>query len=118
MEPGQPFDLHWSAGEPATPDLPTRRVTLRAELAGPYRDPFLKVADGDVRTVAAPDITADTLEAQKPVSSMLLPTDLPDGLFLLRLSMLIAPDSETGTGTMGVVSESMSVIRVGQSVPG
>jgi hypothetical protein len=86
-------------------------------LVGPYGDPFSKVADGEIRTVTAPDIVADTWEAQKPVSSMFLPPDLPNGLFQLRLKVLIAVDSETSAESMGVVSESMGVIRVGRGDP-
>jgi len=116
-EPGQTFDLHWLAGEPGSPDLPTRHVTLRAELVGPYRDPFSKVGGDAVRTVTAPDITADTWEAQKPVSSMVLPPDLPNGLFQLRLKLLMGVDSETSAESLGVVTKSMGVIRVGRGDP-
>ena len=115
MDPGQTFDLHWVAGEPGSPDLPTRHLTLSASLIGPYRDPFSGVADGNVYTVNAPDVNADTWEAQQPVSSMALPADLPEGLFQLRTRLLIAVDSETNPEGVGTVSESMGVIRVGRS---
>ncbi len=110
-EPGQTSTLHWLAGEPGAPDLPTRYVTLHAELVGPYRDPFAKIADADLRTVTAPDITADTWEVQKPVTSIVLPADLPNGLYQLRLKVLIAVDFEESAQGTGVVSESIGVIR-------
>ena len=112
VEPGQTFSVHWVAGEPGTPDLPTRYVTLSADLRGPYRDPFSNIADGEVLTISAPDIVADTWEAQGPVSSMLLPTDLPVGLFQVWTRLRIAVDSETQEQRMGTVSESMGVVRV------
>lgn len=109
------FHLHWIAGEPGEPELPTRFVTLSAALIGPYRDPFLSVANGDVYTVNAPDVTADTWEAQQPVSSMLLPADLPGGLYQLRTRLLIEVDSESHQRRMGQVSESTGVVQVVRS---
>jgi hypothetical protein len=113
LEPGQNFNLHWLT-EHGARDLPTRYVTLSATLIGPYRDPFSGVADGELRTVSAPYITADTWEAQEPVSSVLLPTDLPSGLFQLRARVLIAIDSESNSESLGTMSESVGVIRVGR----
>ncbi len=79
LESGQTFDLHWMVDANLPTPTPTERyLTLSAALVGPYHDPFLNISDGDVRTVAAPDITADTWEAQELVSSMFDgPTDGP-----------------------------------------
>lgn len=117
LEPGQTFDVHWVAGAPGSPDLPNRYLTLAATLIGPYRDPFTSLAEGNVYTVNAQDVTADTWEAQMPVSAMVLPTDLPKGLYQLRTKVLITIDSDTNTERKGTVSESMGVIRVGRGGP-
>jgi hypothetical protein len=117
LEPGQTFDLHWEAGAPGSPDLPSRYLTLTATLIGPYRDPFTSVADGDVYTVNAQEVGADTWEAQTPVSTLVLPTDLPKGLFQLRAKLLITIDPGTNTERKRTVSESMGVIRVGRGGP-
>lgn len=104
LEAGQTFHLHWLA-EAALPSPPPteRYVTLSAALVGPYRDPFLDLADGDVHTLSAPDISADTWEAQTLVSSMVLPTDIPNGLYQLRLKWLDSKTSETFAKSMGVI---------------
>jgi hypothetical protein len=108
LEAGQTFDLHWIAVTELPLPIPTGRyVTLAADLAGPYLDPFLNIADGDVRTVAALDVTADLWEAETPVSSMALPPDLPAGMYQLRMTTLVDPE------TRGASSTGMTVVRVG-----
>ena len=112
LEPGQTFDLHWLTDTELPLPTPIHRyVTLSAALVGPYLNPFTNVADGNVQTISAPDITADTWEAQTPVSSMALPSDLPSGLYQLRTSTLLDPQ------TRGVTSSGIGVIRVGRAAP-
>ena len=110
LSPGQTFNLHWSAELALGDSVPMPRyVTISAELVGPYEDPFsVNSAGGDVRTVTAADVTADTWEAQQVVSSMVLPADLPSGLFQVRLKQSI--DS-------GTTMESMGIVRVGSRSP-
>ena len=86
-------------------------MTLAADLVGPYLDPFLNIADGDVHKVAAPDVTADLWEAETPVSSMALPPDLPAGMYQLRMTTLLDPE------TRGAVQTGMTVVRVGGPAP-
>jgi hypothetical protein len=108
LEPGQTFELHWLAeNEPRLPLLTQRYVTLSAALVGPYVDPTRNVANRDIRTVTAPDVTADTWEAQAPVSSIVLPKDLAPGLYQLHTITILDPQ------TRGEFSRSMGVIRVG-----
>ena len=110
MEAGQTFSLRW-VGETELP-LPTptgRYVTLAADLVGPYLDPFLSLADGDLHTVTAPDVTADLWQAETPVSSLALPPDLPAGMYQLRTRTLLDPE------TRGAFSTGMTVVRVGGS---
>lgn len=110
LEAGQTFDLHWLADTELPLPTPTQRyVTLSAALVGPYLDPARNVTDGDVRTVTARDITADTWEAQTPVSSMILPNDLPNGLYQLRFSTIL------DTETRGAAASGVGVIRVGRA---
>jgi hypothetical protein len=104
LQSGQTFDLHWLVEADLPTPTPTERyLTLSAALVGPYRDPFLNISDGDVRTLTAPDITADTWEAQELVSSMVLPTDLPNGLYQLRLTWLDSKQSATFATSMGLI---------------
>lgn len=104
LQSGQTFDLHWLVETELPSPAPTERyLNLSAALVGPYRDPFLNISDGDVRTVSAPDVVADTWEAQELVSSMVLPTDLPNGLYQLRLKWLDSKKSATFATGMGVI---------------
>jgi hypothetical protein len=110
LEAGHTFDLHWLTETELPLPTPTQRyVTLCAALVGPYLDPTRNVPDGDVRTVAAPDVIADTWEAQTPVSSMVLPKDLALGLYQLRTSTILDPE------TRGEASSGIGVIRVGRT---
>jgi hypothetical protein len=109
LEAGQIFDLHWMAETELPLPIPTGRyVILAADLVGPYLDPFLNIADGDVHTVAAPDVTADLWEAETPVSSFALPADLPPGVYQLRTTTLLDPE------TRGASSAGMTVVRIGR----
>jgi hypothetical protein len=110
LEPGQTFNLRWLADPELPLPIPTQRyVTLSAALVGPYLDPTRNVADGDVRTITAPDVTADTWEAQTPVSSIVLPKDLPTGLYQLHTITILDPE------TRGESSRGIGVIRVGRT---
>jgi len=112
LEAGKTFDLHWIAETELPLPIPTGRyVTLAADLVGPYQDPFSNIADGDVHTVAAPDVTADLWEAETPVSSMALPAELPAGAYQLRTTTLLDPE------TRGASSTAMTVVRVARPTP-
>jgi len=109
VEAGQTFDLHWIAETELPLPIPTGRyVTLAADLVGPYLDPFLNIPDGDVHTVAAPDVTAALWEAETPVSSMALPPDLPAGVYKLRMTTLLDPERR------GASSTGTTVVRIGR----
>src|SRR6266446_6317483 len=110
LEAGQTFELHWLAERELPLPTPTQHyVTLSLAMFGPYVDPFSYVADSVVRTLNAPDVIADTWEAQAPVSSIVLPNDLPNGLYWFRTGIIIEPE------TRGEAASGMGVIRVGKS---
>jgi hypothetical protein len=107
--PGEPFALHWIAqSAPGTNAPNPRYVVLSAELVGPYPDASsLKKGGGAVRTLRAPDVTADTWQPEDVVSAISLPSDLPAGLYDLRFKVAIAGGSMGGA----------SVVRVGKAAP-
>jgi hypothetical protein len=106
---GQTFTLHWiTQPAPGNPVPSSRYVALSAELSGPYRDTgSLKNGGGQVRTLRAHEISADTWQPQELVSSILLPQDLSPGLYDLRFKVAF------GGGSMG----GASIVRVTANQP-
>lgn len=102
---GQTFTLHWiSQPAPGVGTASSRYAVLSAQLVGPYADAAsLKKGGAGSQTLRAPDIAADTWQSQDLVSSILLPRDLPPGLYNLSFKVAFQ-----GGNSMG----GASIIRV------
>lgn len=95
--PGGQASLHWAAEQrPGIRSLSARYVVLSVQLAGPYSDALsLKGGSTSARTLAAPDVSADTWQSQRPVSIVILPGDLAPGLYNLCLTEAYSPGNTT-----------------------
>ncbi len=104
---GRDFTLHWMTQiAPATNTESSRYVNLSAQLAGPYQDATsLKKGGTAARTLAAPNIHADTWQPEKLVSSIPLPSDLPPGFYSLDFKMGWPDGSYAGGGSIVQVAD-------------
>jgi hypothetical protein len=103
---GQTVDLHWSVEPgPSTADDIAHTIILTAVLSGPYADaPTLKKAGGATHFIQGPVIKTTNRDATPPVTTFILPADLPAGFYNLAIKMDFGGGNSMGAG---------SVIQVG-----
>jgi hypothetical protein len=87
--PGETVMLHWHA-ESATPDGTNtpNDVLLTAVLSGPYGDvPALKKGGGVPYAVQGSVVRTNDRSATSPVTTFILPSDLPAGYYSLTIKV-------------------------------
>jgi len=103
-QPGETLTLHWTA-RPGTRSGASHVVRLTATLTGPYADAgALKRGAAAARRLQNVVTTTDERTEPAPVSSIVLPSDLPPGLYNLATDVDLGGGSHAGGA---------SVVRVG-----
>jgi hypothetical protein len=107
-QPGSTVELHWIVESASRTTVnPTHKAIVTAVLMGPYSDvTTLKQASGATHAVQGSVIAMDdrTPPSTTPVTTFLLPADLPPGYYNLNLKWDFGDGSSAGSG---------SIVRVG-----
>ncbi len=107
-KPGTTVELHWIVESfSRTTVNPTHKAVATAVLTGPYSDvPTLKHASGATHSVKGSVIAMDdrTPPSTTPVTTFLLPPDLPPGYYNLNFKWDFGDGSSADSG---------SIVRVG-----
>jgi hypothetical protein len=103
-QPGETLTLHWTA-KPGTGSGASHVVRLTATLTGPYADVgALKRGGAAARRLQNTVTTTDERTETAPVNSIVLPADLPPGLYNLATEIDYGDGNRTGGA---------SIVRVG-----
>ncbi len=108
-QPGSTVELHWIVKTATVTAVnPTHSVVLTAELQGSYNDvAMLKQSKGATHIVQGSVIRADDRTSGAPITTFLLPADLPAGYY-----NLVFKDDFGGGNSMSAAS----IVRVGTAI--